>query len=208
MLHLKYKFRGKSTAELIRLAQSGIREATDLIVERYYPMVVKISSKYYTEWAEKDDLIQNGLVGILKAIYYYKEGKSSFTSFAWKSIESEIKSFLTYLNRRKNKMLTDSVKIDFFLDENEEDKSINFGYNQGLFESYIVEEFMNECKNILTEEEYEIFNLYLQHIPYKEIAKLVGKKFKYVDNTLQKIKKRLNPLIKTYGIIRMYKNFM
>ncbi|WP_456399389.1 sigma-70 family RNA polymerase sigma factor [Mesoaciditoga sp.] len=208
MLHLKYKFRGKSTAELIRLAQSGIREATDLIVERYYPMVVKISSKYYTEWAEKDDLIQNGLVGILKAIYYYKEGKSSFTSFAWKSIESEIKSFLTYLNRRKNKMLTDSVKIDFLLDENEDDKSLNFGYNQGLFESYIVEEFLNECKNILTEEEYEIFNLYLQHIPYKEIAKLVGKKFKYVDNTLQKIKKRLNPLIKAYGIIRMYKNFM
>ncbi|WP_036221795.1 sigma-70 family RNA polymerase sigma factor [Mesoaciditoga lauensis] len=208
MLHLKYKFRSKPTIELIRLAQSGVKEATDFIVERYYPMVVKISSKYYTEWAEKDDLIQNGLVGILKAIYYYKEGKSSFTSFAWKSIESEIKSFLTYLNRRKNKMLTDSLKIDFFLDESEEDKVLNLGYEQSLFEGYVVEEFMNECKNILAEEEYYIFEMYLQKIPYKEIAKSVGKKVKYVDNTLQKIKKQLKPLIEMYDIVRSYINVL
>ncbi len=208
MLHLKYKFRSKPTIELIRLAQSGVKEATDFIVERYYPMVVKISSKYYTEWAEKDDLIQNGLVGILKAIYYYKEGKSSFTSFAWKSIESEIKSFLTYLNRRKNKMLTDSLKIDFFLDESEEDKVLNLGYEQSLFEGYVVEEFMNECKKVLTGEEYYIFEMYLQKIPYKEIAESVGKKVKYVDNTLQKIKKQLKPLIEMYDIVRSYINVL
>jgi RNA polymerase sporulation-specific sigma factor len=208
MLHLKYKFRSKSTAELIKLAQSGVKEATDFIVERYYPMVVKISSKYYTEWAEKDDLIQNGLVGVLKAIYYYKEGKSSFTSFAWKSIESEVKSFLTYLNRRKNKMLTDSLKIDFFLEESEEDKVLNLGYEQGLFESYIVEEFMNECGKILDEEEYKIFEMYLQHVSYKEIAHAVGKKVKYIDNSLQKIKKRLKPLIEMYDTVRSYTNIL
>ncbi len=207
MLHLKYKFRSKSTNELIKLAQSGVEEATNFIVERYYPMVVKISSKYYTEWAEKDDLIQNGLVGVLKAIYYYKEGKSSFNSFAWKSIESEIKSFLTYLNRRKNKMLTDSLKIDFFLDESEDDKVLNLGYEQKMFESYIVEEFMNECKRILTQEEYTIFEMYLQRVPYQEIATSVGKKVKYVDNTLQKVKKRLKPLIKAYKAIHKSARF-
>ncbi len=202
MLHLKYKFRTKSTLELVKLAQDGVQEATNFVVERYYPMVLKISNKYYTQWGEKDDLIQNGLVGILKAIYYYKFGKSSFTSFVWKSIDSEIKSFLTYLNRRKNKMLTDSIKVDMLIDESVEDKLSDFGYEQNMTDGYMLEEFMKECEKVLSDEEFEIFEMYLQHVPYKEISKVAKRNTKYVDNTLQKVKKKVESIVKTYKLIR------
>ncbi len=208
MLHLKYKFRTKSTLELVRLAQTGVKEAVDFVVERYYPMVVKISGKYYTEWAEREDLIQNGLVGVLKAIYYYKEGKSSFNSFVWKSVESEIKSFLTYLNRRKNKMLTDSIKVDFYVEENEEDKVLNFGYESKAFSEYLVQEFLKECKKVLDEEEYRVFEMYLQRFSYREISENIGKKVKYVDNTLQKIKKKIKPLVDLYSTLKEYEDFL
>ncbi len=202
MIHLKYKFRTKSTLELVKLAQDGVQEATNFVVKRYYPMVLKISGKYYPQWGGKDDLIQNGLVGILKAIYYYRSGKSSFTSFAWKSIDSEIKSFLTYLNRRKNKMLTDSMKLDMLIDESAEDKLSDFGYEQNMIDGYILEEFMEECKNVLSNEEFEIFEMYLQHVPYKEISRIAKRNTKYVDNTLQKVKKEVESIVKMYGLIR------
>ncbi len=208
MLHLKYKFRTKPTLELVRLAQTGVKEAVNFVVERYYPMVVKISGKYYSEWAEKEDLIQNGLVGVLKAIYYYKEGKSSFNSFVWKSVESEIKSFLTYLNRRKNKMLTDSMKVDFYIDENEEDKVLDLGYEPNTFSEYFAEEFMRECKKILDEEEYRVFEMYLQHFSYKDISKSIGKKVKYVDNTLQRVKRKIKPVADFYSALKTYKEFL
>ncbi len=204
MLHLKFKLRTKSTLELVKLSQNGVRESVDFVVERYYPMVLKISSKYYTEWGEREDLIQNGLVGILKAIYYYKEGKSSFTSFVWKSIDSEIKSFLTYLNRRKNKMLTDSLKVDLLSDEMYEDKTMDVGYETHTLDEYIFEEFMKECENVLTEEEMKIFEMYLQHVSYKEISSCMKKSVKYVDNSLQKIKKKIGSIVDIYKKIRMY----
>ncbi len=204
MLHLKFKLRTKSTLELVKLSQEGIRESVDFVVERYYPMVLKISSKYYTEWGEREDLVQNGLVGILKAIYYYKEGKSSFTSFVWKSIDSEIKSFLTYLNRRKNKMLTDSLKVDLLSNEASEDKTLDIGYEPNTLDEYIFEEFMKECKSILTDEEMKVFEMYIQHISYKEISACIGKSTKYVDNSLQKIKKKISSTVDIYRRIRMY----
>lgn len=202
MLHLRYKFRTKSTLELVKLAQDGVQEATNFVVERYYPMVLKISGKYYPQWGEKEDLIQNGLVGILKAIYYYKFGKSSFTSFVWKSIDSEIKSFLTYLNRMKNKMLTDSIKLDMLIDENIEDKLSDFGYEQNIMDGYMLEEFMKECREILSDEEFEIFEMHLQRIPYKDISKISKRNTKYVDNTLQKIKRKTEAIVKMYELIR------
>ncbi len=208
MLHLKYKFRTKSTPELVKLAQSGVKEAVNFVVERYYPMVVKISAKYYSEWAEKEDIIQNGLVGILKAIYYYQEGKSSFNSFAWKSIESEIKSFLTYLNRKKNKMLTDSMKVDFYLQENEDDKVLNLGYKPRMFHEYVFEEFLKECKKTLSKEEYHVFEMYLQNFSYKEIANSIGKKVKYIDNTLQRIKRKIERLSSIYSSMKNYEEFL
>ncbi|BBJ28453.1 RNA polymerase sigma-H factor [Athalassotoga saccharophila] len=202
MMRLKYRLRTRSTRELVKLAQSGVKEAADFIVEQFYPMVVKIAGQYYGQWSDQDDLIQNGLVGLIKAIYYYKEDKSTFSTFAWKSVDSEMKSFLTYLNRRKHRILTDSLKVDLLLEEESEDKSSDIGYEPTLIDEYLYEDLMSEISSVLDENEFELFKMYMQDESYKEMASRIGKNTKYVDNTIQKIKRKIKPVIETHNMIR------
>jgi len=207
---IKYRLRSKRVEEIIDLAQTGLREAIEAIIDQYYPMVIKISSKYYGNWAEHEDIVQNGLVGLLKAVFYYKKDKSSFTSFAWRSVEAEIKSFLTYLNRMKNKVLTNAVSMDslFFDDESEEP-----GYMMTVpeiqdqktpFEVYLADSFLEDAKKILTDLEFKVLKMRLEGYTYSDIAQELKIKWKAVDNTYQKVKKKLKPLVNRYKIIQSF----
>lgn len=202
MMRLKYRLRTRSTKELVMLAQSGIKEAANFIVEQFYPMVVKVASQYYGQWSEQDDLIQNGLVGLIKAIYYYKEDKSSFSTFAWKSVDSEMKSFLTYLNRRKHKILTDSLKVDLLLEEESEDKSVDIGYEPTLLDEYLYEDLISKIFSVLEADEFELFKMYMQSESYKSMAQKIGKNTKYVDNAIQKIKRKVKPVLEMHEKIK------
>ncbi|ABR29920.1 RNA polymerase sigma70 factor [Thermosipho melanesiensis] len=188
---IKYNLRVKRTEKLVELAQSGLMEALELIIERYYPMVVKISSKYYAPWAEFEDIVQNGLIGLIKAVFYFNFEKSSFNSFAWRSIESEIQTFITYLNRRKNKILSESSSIDVF---DEEEGTEQADYSLADKESNIIKTaFIQIIKEKITlylkDIELDIFEMWLDGYSYKEIEKELNINFKKIDNTIQKVKR-------------------
>jgi len=197
-----YKLRKMRTELLIEYAQSGVAEALDLIVERYKDMVFKISQDYFGIWAEKSDIIQNGFVGLMKAVYYYDIDKeSNFNTFAWMNISSEMKTFLTYLNRKKNKVLSESVSIEEMAPENESGQSDEdasyylMEKNEDLFknpfeESFMVEKTLLELRGLVSEKEYEVFELFLKKFSYSEIAGRLALKRKKVDNTIQKCKKK------------------
>ena len=193
-----YKLRKMRTEDLIEYAQTGTQEAIELIVERYHDMVYKLSQQYYGSWAEKSDIIQNGYVGLLKAIFYYDcEKRSNFNTFAWMNISSEMKSFLTYLNRKKNKLLSESVSFEEILHETQEDEEGSYFITkekQDIYENpynnqMILEKTMNTMKKEITEQEYRVFGLFLQKFSYEEISEREGLKKKKVDNTIQKCKK-------------------
>jgi len=189
---IKYRLRGKSVEQLVDLAQSGLKDALEMIIEKYYPMVLKISSKYYAPWAEKDDIVQNGLVGLIKAVFYYNKEKSGFTSFAWRSIEAEIQSFLTYLNRKKNKILSEAMSVDAFAEDGEGESSYFLSdYELTTSRKAIVEYLIEEVMKFLNEEEKEIFSMWLNGYSYKDISENVGVSPKKVDNTVQKVKRIL-----------------
>lgn len=202
MMRLKYRLRTKSTQELVKLSQSGMNEAIEFVIEKFYPMVIKIVNQYYGQWSEQEDLVQNGLVGLIKAIYYYKEEKSNFSTFAWKSVDSEIKSFLTYLNRRKHKILTDSLKVDMLLEDESEDKDSDFGYDPTLLDEYLYDDLMNKISVVLDREELDLLDMYIQKISYFEMAESIGKNSKYVDNSIQRIKQKVRPILEDYRHIR------
>lgn len=190
---VKYALRGKPVEKLVEFAQSGLTEAIDLLVEKFYPMVVRIASQFYAPWAEFDDIVQNGLIGLIKAILYFETGKSSFSTFAWRSIESEIKTFITYQNRKKNKMLSESTSIDSIFDD-VEDEQIDYFVadsreNTNVLRQTILSIVHEEVLQALKGEEVEIFQLWLDGYSYKEIEARVGVNFKKVDNTVQKVKK-------------------
>lgn len=204
---IKYKLRKLRTEELIEYAQTGTQEAIEMIVERYHDMVYKLSQQYYGAWAEKSDIIQNGYVGLLKAIFYYDcEKKSNFNTFAWMNINSEMKSFLTYLNRKKNKMLSESVSFEDIFHETEEDEEGTYFitkekediYENPYDEQMILEKTMNKLKKTVSNQEYRIFELFLQKFSYEEISVNENLKKKKIDNTIQKCKKIFKSLFESY----------
>ncbi len=190
---IKYALRSKPTEKLVELAQSGLTEAMDLIIEKFYPMVVRIASQFYAPWAEFDDIVQNGLIGLIKAIFYYEPGKSSFSTFAWRSIESEVKTFITYQNRKKNKMLSDSTSMDSIYDEIDDEQIDYFvadtSATTNVVRNTILSIVHEEILESLKEDEIKIFELWLDGYSYKEIEEQVGVNFKKVDNTIQKVKR-------------------
>jgi RNA polymerase sporulation-specific sigma factor len=190
---IKYALRSKPTEKLVELAQSGLSEAIDLLIEKFYPMVVRIASQFYAPWAEFDDIVQNGLIGLIKAIFYYEPGKSSFSTFAWRSIESEVKTFITYQNRKKNKMLSDSTSMDSVFDDVDDEQIDYFvadtATNTNVVRNTILSIVHEEILESLNEDEIKIFELWLDGYSYKEIEAQVGVNFKKVDNTVQKIKR-------------------
>ncbi|ONN27881.1 RNA polymerase sigma70 factor [Thermosipho affectus] len=188
---IKYNLRMKRVEKLVELAQSGLIEALELIIEKYYPMVVKISSKYYAPWAEFEDIIQNGLIGLIKAVFYFDSEKSSFNSFAWRSIESEIKTFITYLNRRKNKILSESSSIDS-LNEAEGSEQADYSLedkNSSVIKNAFIQIIKEKIMNYLKDIEIDIFEMWLEGYTYKEIEKKLNINLKKIDNTVQKIKR-------------------
>ncbi|ANQ53178.1 RNA polymerase sigma70 factor [Thermosipho sp. 1063] len=188
---IKYNLRMKRVEKLVELAQSGLIEALELIIEKYYPMVVKISSKYYAPWAEFEDIIQNGLIGLIKAVFYFDFEKSSFNSFAWRSIESEIKTFITYLNRRKNKILSESSSIDS-LNEAEGSEQADYSLedkNSSVIKNAFIQIIKEKIMNYLKDIEIDIFEMWLEGYTYKEIEKKLNINLKKIDNTVQKIKR-------------------
>ncbi len=190
---IKHRLRGKRTDVLVELAQSGLSDAMEMIIERYYPMVVKIASNYYAPWAEHSDIIQSGLVGLMKAVYYYNPGKSKFSTFAWRSIDSEIKSFLTYLNRKKNKILSDAVSVDA-ISIGEEDEEMSYSLPDESFNvsrSAVVWYIMDSVSEELSDLEKEIFSMWFEGYSYADISENLSVNKKKVDNTIQKVKRIL-----------------
>ncbi|MEN3009048.1 sigma-70 family RNA polymerase sigma factor [Pseudothermotoga sp.] len=200
-MSIKYRLRAKKNEELVNLAQAGLKEALELIVERYYPMVCRICSKYYAPWAEFEDMVQSALVGLIKAVYYYQPDKSGFTSFAWRNVESELKSFLTFLNRKKNKLLTDAVSMDL-LASSEDSEETGYSFEdtvRSTARNALGEMIIERVKNFLNELEVDIFQMWLDGFSYEEIQTTLNVNFKKVDNTIQKVrrivKEKINPFL-------------
>lgn len=195
---ITYRLRKLRTDDLVGYAQDGVEEALSLLVERYQNMVLKISNQYYGNWAEKSDIIQNGYVGLLKAIYYYKPDKeANFNTFTWTNIHSEIKTFLTYLNRKKNKILTESFSFDYSLSSDSEDEEMEAylalnerDTDEVVNEQLSVERTKNRMKEVLTAKEIRIFEMYTESFTYLEIAEKYAINTKRVDNVIQKCRRK------------------
>lgn len=202
----RYQLRRHTVETLVELSQEGIHEALSLVVEKYYPMVVHLARQYYGSWAEESDIIQNGCVGLLKAVYYFKEGKDThFNTFAWTSIDSEIKTFLTYLNRKKNRVLSESFSYDYFdSSQGGDDEEEDMGFfethttsvlgDEEIERKYLISKSLPQLYERLTDEEKRVFDLYLLHCTYQEMADQTGLKVKRIDNIIQKCKKKFKEI--------------
>ncbi len=185
--------------ELIYYAKENNEDANDLLYEKYKPLIISMASKMF-RYANRcgidiNDLIQEGMLGFSYAINSFNEEKNvTFYTYATTCVERKIISAITKANRQKNKILNESLPIEISSDDDQEkqfDKLLSDNsYNP---ENIVVgDEFQVElleiANRVLTDYEYKVFELKINQFSYTEIAQILEKTPKAVDNALQRIK--------------------
>ncbi len=173
-----------SDETLVVKAQSGDTDCTNVLLERYKPVVRARARSFFLVGGETEDLIQEGMVGLYEAITVYN-GKSSFKNFAYLCISRRIIDAVKIAARGKNNPLNDA--------ENLGEIDLEGGYNaeEELIRIEDRSEFYKKISKALSVYEFKIFIMYVDGMSYSEISEATGKDFKSIDNALQRSKKKL-----------------
>jgi RNA polymerase sporulation-specific sigma factor len=187
--------------ELVLSAQKGNKEASEYITAKYFSYVRNKSRAYYLVGGEVEDIIQEGLIGLYEAIKDYSPDKqASFKTFMDICVTRQIMTAIKTASRQKHIPLNTYVSLNKPLFNDETDKS----YEDTLVLSrkedpeslYLDHEKTNEInkeiKNSLSNFEYKVLKLYLQGVSYLNIAKVLEKEEKAIDNAIQRIRKKLS----------------
>ena len=190
-----------SDNDLVLKAQEGDLDAEETLM-RKYKETVKIKAKmYYMAGADEDDVVQEGMIGLLKAIRQYDaEKEASFGTFASLCITRQIISAIRSAERDKHKALNTSVSLsDPLKDENEEitvEDTLRTNTAENPETLLIIKDIVNYIlhngDNILSEFEMEVLNEVLKGRSHEEIADKLGKNAKSIDNAMQRTKKKIS----------------
>jgi len=185
--------------ELIKLAKEGNEKALDELYAKYKQKVLNIAKKYYLNDGNNDDIVQEGMLGFLKAINTYTEGKSEFGYYMKRLVEQQIINAIKKSNSHKNAPLNERYNLNNQgeLEFGEEEIGIP---NESLSpESEVIQEEntaeLNSIMNSkLSEFEQQVLQLYLCDFTYYDIMEKLQVTYKSVDNALQRIKLKLQNL--------------
>lgn len=186
---------------LIALAKAGDPTAYDRLVRRYYGFVRLKASSYFLIGGDSDDLIQEGLVGLYKAIRDYRtDRESSFRNFAELCITRQIITAVKTSTRNKHAVLNTYISFSSTpagagdgeptLDEVIPGSSVHDPVNQ-VISSEELRSLVDCLSSTLSELEARVLSLYLDGRSYESIGELVGRDTKTVDNALQRVKRKV-----------------
>jgi len=187
--------------ELLSPESSSDEFAAELFA-RYEPVVKGIASNYFVPGAEAEDVMQEGRIGLFKAVINYDPARSDkFKPFAIMCIKQQIQSAVRSAARKKHIPLNSYVSLDTPTRDVEEDASLAAAGGGSDPEAIFIDRESREdisriIDRSLSDAERTVLDLYIKGRSYKEIADLTGKNTKYVDNTIQAIKRKLRARIK------------
>lgn len=195
------RYRELTDKELIRLIRSGDPSAESVLINRYQYLAHVKARSYFLTGADHDDTVQEGMIGLFKAIRDYKEGElCSFRSFAILCITRQIITAVKTHARKKHNPLSAYQSLDTQIpDENLLDgltaNGLRSDKSEDPLELYIHEEELESVIGILREKlselEWSVFVEYLDGKSYQEIAADLGCETKVVDNALCRIKQKI-----------------
>jgi RNA polymerase sporulation-specific sigma factor len=187
---------------LIALAKQGNPDAYDRLVRRYYGFVRLKASSYFLAGGDSDDLIQEGLVGLYKAIRDYRtDRESSFRNFAELCITRQIITAVKTATRNKHTPLNQYLSFSSSpsssagegeptLDEIIPGPSVNDPVNQ-VISSEELQALVACLSTVLSELESRVLSLYLDGHSYEDVGKRLDCDTKTVDNALQRVKRKV-----------------
>ena len=182
---------------LCALAAAGNREAEEVLVTRYNRLVRTCARPFFLIGGDSEDLTQEGMVGLIKAVREYDAAKeASFRTFAEICIRSRLYSVLRAAARDKHSPLNQSVPLDTpFLDSNSYTSGTSHLAQRNPEEFLIDREhtaaLLAGVRKQLSEFEAKILGYYLDGLSCREIAETVGKPPKSVDNAVQRIRRKV-----------------
>ena len=198
-----YSFKDELTnmndEEIIGLIKSGNTEAQNFLINKYKELVNMKVSKYFMIGAEKEDIIQEGMIGLFKAIKSFDATKqNSFKSFANLCIERQLITAIKTSNRQKNMPLNSYLSLNATAYEEEDDTSI-----MEILDSHTVEdpldtitkkEYYRDVENAIDRNlstfEKQVLHRFAQGESYVKIAEKLDTQVKSVDNAIQRIRKK------------------
>ena len=194
----------KIISNLIIKAKNHDEDAMEELLQVFKPKVIAISREYFLIGAEFDDLIQEGMIGLYKAINVYDEAKNhSFSAFASLCIHRQLQNAVKNANRKKNNPLNTYLPIKYYdgsssSDEDNVLKLVIVDDHSDIEQNYIDKEMntimMSKVKEILNEEQFNVLKQFLNGDSYSALAEKNKMTTKQVDNMLQAIKKKLRTL--------------
>ncbi len=191
--------------ELIRRLRDGDSAVTDFLMEKYKNLVRKEANAMYLIGGENEDLIQEGMIGLFKAVRDFDLSRdTSFASFAKLCIRRQMYSAIEAASRKKHGPLNSYVSLN----EPDEGDEALINHIEADGESnpenlLISQEYADVLEGTLKEQlsdlENRVLYLHLQGIDYKTIASLLDKSPKTIDNALQRIKAKTARIIEQVG---------
>jgi len=199
---LKYSdLSAHSDEELCSLASNGVREAEEVLVSRYFGLVRMCARPYYLAGGSFEDIIQEGLLGLLSAIRDFSpERKVPFKSFAENCIKNRIFSGLKAASRKKHLPLNSYLSINSLSEDGYHASDLVSQLTDVDPEELVLskeryEELFSELKGLLSSLESRILDLYLDGLTVREIASLTGRTPKSVDNAIWRVRRKLSRLL-------------
>ena len=188
-----------SDEELIEKLRQGENDITDYILEKYKPLVRKKTNAMYLIGGETEDLIQEGMIGLFKAIRDYRPDKdASFYHFAELCINRQLYSALEASNRKKHQPLNSYISLsdqdnqgavaaELLVDQER-------GPEQMVIEQELWEEYKKRLEQNLSKMENKVLQYYLDGNHYIQIAEIMGESPKSIDNALQRIRQKIRQI--------------
>lgn len=188
-----------SDEKVIKLIKSGDKNALDYIMHKYKEVVNIKVSKYFIIGAEKEDIVQEGLIGLYKAIKNFDpEKENSFKTFANLCIERQLITAIKTSNRQKHMPLNSYLSLNMSAYEDEETETVIDVFDSSLTEDpletltkkeyYIAIE--NAIDKSLSDFEKKVLNRFAKGESYVQIANKLNTPVKSVDNAIQRIRKK------------------
>lgn len=189
-----------SDKDLVLKAQAGDLDAEETLMRKYKETVRIKGKMYYMAGADEDDVMQEGMIGLLKAIRQYDaEKEASFGTFASVCITRQIISAIRSADREKHKALNTSISLSDPLKDNDDDITLEDTLRTNMAENPetllvikdIVYYIMHNGDNILSDFEMEVLSEVLKGKKHEEIAEKLGRNPKSIDNAMQRTKKKI-----------------
>ena len=196
----KKPYEGMTDEDIALLARDGDEAALELLLMKYKNFVRSKARSYFLIGADHEDIVQEGMIGLFKAIRDFKPDKlTSFRAFAELCVTRQIITAIKTATRQKHIPLNSYVSLNRPIYDEESDRTLMDVLSEvqmaGPEELLISQEDYSSVENriseVLSDLEMEVLNSYLEGKSYQEIAQDLGRHVKSIDNALQRVKRKL-----------------